>query len=189
MSNDGFGKGLSGGRLIVHPSALSPCSSRRRHHRHRASWRHGATGGEGYDRGVAGERFCVRNSGATVVVEGVGDHGYDMTGGRVVVLGRTGRNCRGMSGGIAHVLNLDERFERLCNREMVDLEPLVDAEDIDFLVVAIMKHLTYTGSMYAEGLLSDFATVRRHMVKDESVRSTARAGRTGEAPRRTGAAG
>jgi glutamate synthase domain-containing protein 3 len=70
-----------------------------------------------------------------------------------------------MSGGIAYVLDVEGRFERRCNREMVDLEPLVDAEDIDFLRVAIMKHLTYTGSMYAEGLLSDFTTVRRHIVK------------------------
>jgi glutamate synthase domain-containing protein 3 len=128
---------------------------------------YGATSGEGYVRGVAGERFCVRNSGATVVVEGVGDHGCEyMTGGRVVVLGRTGRNfAAGMSGGIAYVLDVEGRFERRCNREMVDLEPVTDAEDIDFLRVAIMKHLTYTGSMYAEGLLSDFATVRRQMVK------------------------
>jgi glutamate synthase domain-containing protein 3 len=101
------------------------------------------------------------------VVEGVGDHGCEyMTGGRVVVLGRTGRNfAAGMSGGIAYVLDLDGRFERRCNREMVDLEPLVDSEDIDFLRVAIMKHVTYTGSMYAEGLLSDFVTVRHHVVK------------------------
>ena len=165
-ANDGFGKGLSGGRLIVHPPALSAFKSQENIVIGNVAF-YGATGGEGYVRGVAGERFCVRNSGATVVVEGVGDHGCEyMTGGRVVVLGRTGRNfAAGMSGGIAYVLNLDERFERRCNREMVDLEPLVDAEDIDFLRVAIMKHLTYTGSMYAEGLLSDFATVRRHMVK------------------------
>jgi glutamate synthase domain-containing protein 3 len=70
-----------------------------------------------------------------------------------------------MSGGIAYVLDLDRRFERRCNREMVDLEPLADADDVDFLRVAIVKHLTYTGSLYAESLLSDFATVRRHVVK------------------------
>ena len=165
-ANDGFGKGLSGGRLIVHPPALSAFKSQENIVIGNVAF-YGATGGEGYVRGVAGERFCVRNSGATVVVEGVGDHGCEyMTGGRVVVLGRTGRNfAAGMSGGIAYVLDLEGRFERRCNREMVDLEPIADAEDIDFLRVAIMKHLTYTGSMYAEGLLSEFATVRRHIVK------------------------
>ena len=126
-------------------------------------------------RRVAKDTFAVSRASAsvcgtvarTVVVEGVGDHGCEyMTGGRVVVLGRTGRNfAAGMSGGIAYVLDLEGRFERRCNREMVDLEPLADADDIDFLRVAIVKHVTYTGSMYAEGLLSNFATVRRHMVK------------------------
>ncbi len=165
-ANDGFGKGLSGGRLIVYPPALSAFKSQENIVIGNVAF-YGATSGEGYVRGVAGERFCVRNSGATVVVEGVGDHGCEyMTGGRVVVLGRTGRNfAAGMSGGIAYVLDLEGRFERRCNREMVDLEPLVDADDIDFLRVAIMKHHTYTGSVYAEGLLEDFATVRRHVVK------------------------
>jgi glutamate synthase domain-containing protein 3 len=89
-----------------------------------------------------------------------------MTGGRVVVLGRTGRNfAAGMSGGIAYVLDLHGTFQRRCNMEMVDLEPVSDAEDLDFVRVAIMKHLTYTGSRYAEGLLSDLDVVRRHMVK------------------------
>jgi len=165
-ANDGFGKGLSGGRLIVSPPSLSAFKSQENIIIGNVAF-YGATSGEGYVRGVAGERFCVRNSGAVVVVEGVGDHGCEyMTGGRVVVLGRTGRNfAAGMSGGIAYVLDLDAKFQRRCNREMVDLEPLADAEDIDFLRVAIMKHVTYTGSVYAEGLLADFATVRRHMVK------------------------
>jgi glutamate synthase (ferredoxin) len=165
-ANDGFGKGLSGGRLIVYPPALSAFKSQENIVIGNVAF-YGATSGEGYVRGVAGERFCVRNSGATVVVEGVGDHGCEyMTGGRVVVLGRTGRNfAAGMSGGIAYVLDLDGRFKRRCNLEMVDLEPLAEKEDLDFIRVAIMKHLTYTGSMYAEGLLSDFANVRRHVVK------------------------
>jgi len=165
-ANDGFGKGLSGGTLVVYPPALSAFKSQDNIIIGNVAF-YGATGGEGYVRGVAGERFCVRNSGATVVVEGVGDHGCEyMTGGRVVVLGRTGRNfAAGMSGGVAYVLDVDGRFERHCNREMVDLEPLVDSEDIDFLRVAIMKHLTYTGSRYAEGLLADFAAVRRRVVK------------------------
>jgi glutamate synthase (ferredoxin) len=128
---------------------------------------YGATSGEGYVRGVAGERFCVRNSGATVVVEGVGDHGCEyMTGGRVIVLGRTGRNfAAGMSGGVAYVLDRDGNFAKKCNREMVDLETLVDADEIDFLHVAIVKHVTYTGSRYAEALLSDWGQVHRRIVK------------------------
>jgi len=165
-ANDGFGKGLSGGRVIVAPSALSAFKSEENIIIGNVAF-YGATSGEGYVRGVAGERFCVRNSGAVVVVEGVGDHGCEyMTGGRVVVLGRTGRNfAAGMSGGIAYVLDLHGTFQRRCNMEMVDLEPVSDADDLDFLRVAIMKHLTYTGSMYAERLLSDFDSVRRHMVK------------------------
>jgi len=165
-ANDGFGKGLSGGRLIVHPPALSAFKSEENIIIGNVGF-YGATSGEGYVRGVAGERFCVRNSGAVVVVEGVGDHGCEyMTGGRVVVLGRTGRNfAAGMSGGIAYVLDLHGTFQRRCNMEMVDLEPVSDAEDLDFVRVAIMKHLTYTGSRYAEGLLSDLDVVRRHMVK------------------------
>jgi glutamate synthase (ferredoxin) len=97
-----------------------------------------------------------------VVVEGVGDHGCEyMTGGRVLVIGRTGRNfAAGMSGGIAYVLDTDGSFPRRCNREMVDLELLTD-EDLDFIRVAIMKHVTYTRSHYAEGLLSDPAMLRR----------------------------
>src|SRR5205807_5284604 len=93
---------------------------------------YGAASGEAFVRGVAGERFCVRNSGAHVVVEGVGDHGCEyMTGGRVVVLGRTGRNfAAGMSGGIAYVLDRADVLARRCNREMVDLEPLIDADDL-----------------------------------------------------------
>jgi glutamate synthase (ferredoxin) len=116
---------------------------------------------------VAGERFCVRNSGAHVVVEGVGDHACEyMTGGRVVVLGRTGRNfAAGMSGGIAYVLDREARFASRCNREMVDLEPLIDADDIDFVRVAIMKHATLTGSRYAESVLADWGSLQKKFVK------------------------
>ena len=136
-ANDGFGKGLSGGKLIAYPPQAVDVQVARRTSSSATSAFYGATSGEGYVRGVAGERFCVRNSGATVVVEGVGDHGCEyMTGGRVVVLGRTGRNfAAGMSGGIAYVLDRDGEFERRCNREMVDLEPLVDREDVDFVQV------------------------------------------------------
>jgi glutamate synthase (NADPH/NADH) large chain len=165
-ANDGFGKGLSGGRLITYPPKLSTFKSQDNIIIGNVAF-YGATSGEGYVRGVAGERFCVRNSGATVVVEGVGDHGCEyMTGGRVVVIGRTGRNfAAGMSGGVAYVLDLDGSFERRCNRGMVDLERLTDADDIDFVRVAVMKHATFTGSRYAETLLTDPATLTHHMVK------------------------
>ena len=165
-TNDGFGKGLSGGRVVVYPPPLSTFKSEENIIAGNVAF-YGATGGEGYVRGVAGERFCVRNSGATVVVEGVGDHGCEyMTGGRVVVLGRTGRNfAAGMSGGVAYVLDVDGGFERRCNREMVDLEPLIEADDIAFLHVAIMKHVTLTGSRYAERVLAEWASTQRQFVK------------------------
>jgi glutamate synthase domain-containing protein 3 len=165
-ANDGFGKGLSGGRLIAYPPKLSTFKSQDNIIIGNVAF-YGATGGEGYIRGVAGERFCVRNSGAQVVVEGVGDHACEyMTGGRAVILGRTGRNfAAGMSGGIAYVLDVDGRFERRANREMVDLEPLIDGDDIDFLRVAIVKHATYTDSRYAETLLADWGSVIRRFVK------------------------
>jgi glutamate synthase (NADPH) large chain len=165
-ANDGFGKGLSGGKVIVYPPPLSTFKSEENIIIGNVGF-YGATSGEGYVRGVAGERFCVRNSGATVVVEGVGDHGCEyMTGGRVVVLGKSGRNfAAGMSGGVAYVMDVDGKFERRCNREMVDLEPLIDADDIDFLQVAIMKHVTLTGSRYAEALLHDWPGLQRRMVK------------------------
>ena len=165
-ANDGFGKGLSGGKLVVYPEQRSTFKSEENIIIGNVGF-YGATSGEGYVRGVAGERFCVRNSGATVVVEGVGDHACEyMTGGRVVVLGKTGRNfAAGMSGGIAYVIDADGTFERRCNREMVDLEPLVDGDDVDFVQVAIMKHATLTGSRYAEALLHDWASLQRRIVK------------------------
>src|SRR5690242_3094213 len=145
-ANDGFGKGLSGGRMIAYPPKRSTFRSEDNIIVGNVAF-YGATSGEAYVRGVAGERFCVRNSGAHVVVEGVGDHGCEyMTGGRVIVLGRTGRNfAAGMSGGVAYVLDREDMFDRRCNREMVDLEPLIDADDLDFVRVAIVKHATLTG--------------------------------------------
>jgi glutamate synthase domain-containing protein 3 len=165
-ANDGFGKGLSGGKLIVTAPKLSTFKSEDNIIIGNVGF-YGATGGEGYIHGVAGERFCVRNSGATVVVEGVGDHGCEyMTGGRVIVLGRTGRNfAAGMSGGIAYVVDVDGQFARRCNREMVDLETLVEPDEIDFVHVAIIKHMTYTGSLYAEALLENWHDLQRRMVK------------------------
>ncbi len=165
-ANDGFGKGLSGGRVIAYPPPLSTFKSEENIIIGNVAF-YGATSGEGYVRGIAGERFCVRNSGANVVVEGVGDHGCEyMTGGKVVVIGRTGRNfAAGMSGGIAYVLDVNGSFAGRCNTDMVDLESLVDADDVDFVQVAIMKHVTHTGSRYAESVLADWANLQRHIVK------------------------
>ncbi len=118
---------------------------------------YGATSGEAYLRGIVGERFCVRNSGATAVVEGVGDHGCEyMTGGRVVVLGPTGRNfAAGMSGGIAYVYDPDDAFPALVNYEMVELEPLDDT-DREWLRATVERHRELTGSRVAERLLTEW---------------------------------
>jgi glutamate synthase domain-containing protein 3 len=128
---------------------------------------YGATSGEAYIRGVAGERFAVRNSGAVAVVEGVGDHGCEyMTGGRVVVLGRTGRNfAAGMSGGVAYVLDTAGTFQRRCNTAMVELDPLEDPADISFVRAAIERHVEYTGSELGIRVLNDFDALRPVFVK------------------------
>ncbi|WP_026197605.1 glutamate synthase large subunit [Sciscionella marina] len=157
--NDYVGKGLSGGRIIVRPDKLANFAAEE----HTIAGNvigYGATGGEIFLRGRVGERFCVRNSGATAVVEGVGDHGCEyMTGGRVVVLGGIGRNfAAGMSGGIAYVLDLPAHR---VNPEMVDIEPL-DDNDVEFLRETISKHAGETDSSVAYRLLKDFETeVRR----------------------------
>jgi glutamate synthase domain-containing protein 2/glutamate synthase domain-containing protein 3 len=165
-ANDGFGKGLSGGRLVAYPPRQSTFASSENIILGNVAF-YGATSGDAFVSGVAGERCCVRNSGANVVVEGVGDHGCEyMTGGRVLVLGRTGRNfAAGMSGGIAYVLDADGGFDERCNLDMVDLEPLVDAEDIGFVQVALVKHVNMTGSRYASRLLDEWAMLQRRIVK------------------------
>jgi len=165
-ANDGFGKGLSGGRLAVFPPAESTFKSEENIIVGNVAL-YGATSGEAFVRGVAGERFCVRNSGANVVVEGLGDHGCEyMTGGRVVVLGTTGRNfAAGMSGGVAYVLDVDGKFARRCNRDMVDLEALIEAEEIDVVQTLIMRHAAVTGSTYAQRLLEDWASLQGRLVK------------------------
>ena len=119
---------------------------------------YGATGGQAYFRGVAGERFCVRNSGATAVVEGVGDHGCEyMTNGRAVILGPTGRNfAAGMSGGIAYVYDPDDLFLPMCNLGMVELERLENSEEIEALRQIIQQHQQLTGSTVAAGILADW---------------------------------
>ena len=153
-ANDYLGKGLSGGRLIVHPDARAPFVAEEQVLAGNVIG-YGATGGEIFLRGVVGERFCVRNSGALAVVEGVGDHGCEyMTGGRVVVLGATGRNFgAGMSGGIAYVYDRDGSFDTRVNDEMVTIEQL-DASDREFLRTTVQRHGEYTGSAVAKRLLA-----------------------------------
>ena len=156
-SNDYFGKGLSGGHVTVYPPKSSTFIPEENIVVGNVSL-YGATGGKAFIRGVAGERFAVRNSGAQAVVEGVGDHGCEyMTGGVVVVLGPTGRNfAAGMSGGFAYVLDEDESFSRLCNREMVDLEDVVEDEDRAMLRSLIQEHMQATGSKKAQGVLDSW---------------------------------
>jgi glutamate synthase (NADPH/NADH) large chain len=154
-ANDYLGKGLSGGRITLRPDPESPFAAEEQIAAGNVAL-YGATSGALFLRGIAGERFCVRNSGATAVVEGVGDHGCEyMTGGRAVILGPTGRNfAAGMSGGIAYVLDLAE--ERV-NPEMVDLGPLSD-EDRGFLRGIVQRHFDETGSAVAQKLLAHWDT-------------------------------
>jgi glutamate synthase (ferredoxin) len=128
---------------------------------------YGATSGEAYLRGMAGERFCVRNSGVSAVVEGVGDHGCEyMTGGRVVILGSTGRNfAAGMSGGVAYILDENRTFERHCNKEMVGLGTLDDPEEVEEVLGMIRRHKELTGSGRAEELLRHWAEVKPLFVR------------------------
>ena len=153
--NDHLGKGISGGRLIVRPDEKSNFDSEKNIIAGNVVG-YGATSGEILVRGIVGERFCVRNSGATAVVEGTGDHGCEyMTGGTVVVLGKTGRNfAAGMSGGVAYLLDLDPR---LVNQELVDLQP-VPAEDSEPLFKIISKFFAETGSKVADSLMKDWQT-------------------------------
>jgi glutamate synthase (ferredoxin) len=165
-SNDYFGKGLSGGKLVVYPPRASTFAPEENIIVGNVAL-YGATGGEAYVRGVAGERFAVRNSGALAVVEAVGDHGCEyMTGGRVVVLGRTGRNfAAGMSGGIAYVLDTSGDFLRRCNRGMVDLEPLDQPADIELVRSLIARHVAATASTHAETILKTWSTMQPKFVK------------------------
>jgi glutamate synthase (NADPH/NADH) large chain len=193
-ANDYVGKGLSGGKLIIRPSAQSKTEAE-----HSIivgnTVLYGAIAGECYFRGVAGERFAVRNSGAIAVVEGTGDHGCEyMTGGIVVVIGQTGRNfAAGMSGGIAYVLDEAGDFAKRCNLSMVDLEPVEEEEDLmlrlhhhggdletkgridvmgdmsgkdeERLMQLITNHMNYTGSTRAKAILDDWAGYRTKFVK------------------------
>ena len=164
-ANDYFGKGLSGARLIVYPSSKSTFIPEENIIIGNVAF-YGATSGEAFIRGKAGERFAVRNSGVNAVVEGVGDHGCEyMTGGRIVILGDTGRNfAAGMSGGIAFVYDVKGNFTNNCNKEMVDLD-IVDEEDANELHNLIEKHYQNTNSAVAKFVLDDFENQLKNFVK------------------------
>ena len=194
-ANDYVGKGLSGGKLIIYPPKEAKNIVAEESIIVGNTVLYGAVDGECYFRGVAGERFAVRNSGATAVVEGVGDHGCEyMTGGIVVVLGKTGRNfAAGMSGGIAYVLDDDGTFSRRCNMAMVDLEPIPAEDDLmesehhiggdiehhgrvditkdmtrfddERLRLLIENHKNFTGSKRAEEILNDWEVFRPKFLK------------------------
>ncbi len=164
-TNDYVGKGLSGGKIILYPPAASTFAAEENIIAGNVSL-YGATSGEAYIRGVAGERFAVRNSGASAVVEGVGDHGCEyMTGGKVVVLGSTGRNfAAGMSGGIAYVLDEAGTFPCRCNQQMVGLEKM-EGEEIAEIRALIERHAEYTGSTRAKAVLENWDTMAPKFVK------------------------
>ena len=165
-ANDYVGKGLSGGKIIVYPPAGSTFVAENNIIAGNVAL-YGATGGEAYFRGMAGERFCVRNSGVNAVVEAVGDHGCEyMTGGRVVVLGPTGRNfAAGMSGGVAYVLDETGDFHQRCNQQMVSLEKLADAAEIDEVRRMIERHVRHTRSERAKNILDSWAQVVSKFVR------------------------
>jgi glutamate synthase (ferredoxin) len=165
-ANDYIGKGLSGGKLIVYPPREATFVAEENILIGNVVL-YGATGGEAYFRGVAGERFAVRNSGALTVVEGVGDHGCEyMTGGRVVVIGKTGRNfAAGMSGGLAFVLDEAGDFKSRCNLGMVDLEAVVDTADVELVKDLLARHIRFTQSPVAARLLVDWDRSRSRFVK------------------------
>ncbi|MBM2830874.1 MAG: glutamate synthase, partial [Gammaproteobacteria bacterium] len=164
-ANDYIGKGLSGGKIIVYPPRHASFVPEENILIGNVAL-YGATQGEAYFRGVAGERFAVRNSGVNTVVEGVGDHGCEyMTGGRVVVIGKTGRNfAAGMSGGIAYVLDKTGDFKIRCNLGMVDLDAL-DAEDVKTIKELLSRHVQYTQSTVAQKILDKWSSFQSKFVK------------------------
>ena len=165
-ANDYVGKGLSGGKIIVYPPKVATFVPEDNILIGNVAL-YGATGGRAFFRGRAGERFCVRNSGALAVVEGTGDHGCEyMTGGVAVVIGPTGRNfAAGMSGGSAFVFDESGDFPARCNLEMVDLEPLREPEDVDLVRDLLIQHAGYTGSTVAARILSDWDWAVEKFVK------------------------
>jgi glutamate synthase (ferredoxin) len=189
-ANDYFGKGLSGGKVIIYPPANSTFVPEENIIIGNVAF-YGATGGEAYVRGMAGERFCVRNSGVHAVVEAVGDHGCEyMTGGRVVILGPAGRNfAAGMSGGIAYILDERADFPVRCNKQMVALEKLEEPDEIAAVKAMIEKHVAYTRSERGKGVLADWDRMVPKFVKVmpkdykrmlESLKRATAAGLTGE---------
>ncbi|HAL81766.1 MAG TPA: glutamate synthase large subunit [Mucilaginibacter sp.] len=164
-ANDYVGKGLSGAQLAIYPSERATFTPEENIIIGNVAL-YGATSGEVFIRGMAGERFAVRNSGATTVVEGIGDHGCEyMTGGRALILGETGRNfAAGMSGGIAWVYNPDNTFSENCNTEMVDLDPL-SIKDEEQIIALLRKHVHLTGSEVAQQLLADWKKAASQFVK------------------------
>jgi glutamate synthase (NADPH/NADH) large chain len=169
-ANDYWGKGLSGGQIVVYPFRNSTIVAKDNIIIGNVCF-YGATAGQSYINGMAGERFCVRNSGAEVVVEGVGDHGCEyMTGGIAIVLGVTGRNfAAGMSGGVAYVWDRDQRFESDCNMELVDIDPL-EEEDKALILAKVTKHLELTESNVAQEFLADpqasLSQIKKVMTRD-----------------------
>jgi glutamate synthase (NADPH/NADH) large chain len=165
-ANDYVGKGLSGGKIIVYPSRAATFVPEENVLVGNVVL-YGATSGQAFFRGRAGERFCVRNSGAHAVVEGTGDHGCEyMTGGVAVVIGSTGRNfAAGMSGGMAFVLDLEGDFAKRCNMGMVDLEPLSDVDDLELVRDLLIQHAGYTGSQVAARLVNDWDVTATKFVK------------------------
>lgn len=165
-SNDYVGKGLSGGKIVVYPPRNSTFSAEDNIVIGNVAL-YGATKGEAYFNGMAAERFCVRNSGARTVVEGIGDHGCEyMTGGTVVILGKTGRNfAAGMSGGIAYVYDVDGTFSSRCNNELVDLYHVEEEEDVTTLKMLIEQHRLHTESVLAKDILSKFDSLLPKFVK------------------------
>ena len=165
-ANDFVGKGLSGGKIVLYPPKQSTFKAEENIIAGNVNL-YGATGGEAYIRGIVAERFAVRNSGASAVVEGIGDHGCEyMTGGRVVILGSTGRNFgAGMSGGIAYVWNPKGEFRKQCNSETFELEGVADSADIDELHALVKKHYLYTDSAVAKRLMDDWDLALSQFVK------------------------
>jgi glutamate synthase (ferredoxin) len=172
-ANDYLGKGLSGGKIVLYPDRESKFVAEENIVTGNVAL-YGATSGEAYIRGIAGERFGVRNSGATAVVEGVGDHGCEyMTGGRVVIIGKTGRNfAAGMSGGVAYILDESGEggaagggFERVCNKEMVQLFPLSDPDETAAIRRLLERHVEYTASTRVQALLDDWQTTVSRFIR------------------------
>jgi len=165
-ANDYLGKGLSGGKIILIPPAkavFNPSENIIAGN----TLLYGATSGEAYISGGVGQRFCVRNSGATAVVEGIGDHGCEyMTGGTVVILGKTGNNFgAGMSGGVAYVLDSEGDFEERCNEEMVGIENLTGTKDSKLVKELIERHYQYTNSRRAKDILDNWNTYAKLFLK------------------------